>query len=129
MNPPPYPGITRKVLASVAVLFGAVTIFAGTRVLTGSDPGYLIFRPLLIYNTVMGLVYIGVGASAWRSLRHGRNGAAAIFLLNLLVLAAIGMLYSEGGAVAPDSLRDMSFRTVVWLVLFLGLRQLGRRAP
>ena len=129
MNPNPYPGITQKVLASVAVLFGAVTMVAGTRVLTGFDPGYLVFRPLLLYNTVMGVVYIGVGASAWHSLRHGRNGAAAIFLLNLLVLAAIGMLYSEGGAVAPDSLRAMSFRTVVWLVIFLGLRQLGRRAP
>lgn len=129
MNPNPNPGISQKVLASVAVLFGAVTMVAGTRVLTGSDPGYLVFRPLLLYNTVMGLVYIGVGASAWRSLRHGRNGAAAIFLLNLLVLAAIGMLYSQGGAVAPDSLRAMSFRTVVWLVLFVGLRQLGRRTP
>ena len=118
----------QKILAFVAVLFGVVTIFAGTRVLTGADPGYVVFRPLLIYNTAMGFVYIGVGAIAWRSLNHGRNGAGAIFMLNLVVLATISMLYSSGGAVAIDSLRAMTFRTIIWLVLFIGLWWLSRRA-
>jgi len=116
-------------LAATAALFGAVTIFAGTRVLTGSDPGYVVFLPLLIYNTAMGFVYVGVGAMAWRNLIHGRNGAAAIFLLNLLVLAAIWILYTSGGAVAIDSLRAIIFRTVVWFLLFIGLRWLSRRTP
>lgn len=119
----------QRILALAAALFGALTIFAGIRVLAGSDPGYVVFRPLLVYNTVMGVVYVGVGTIAWRSLEHGRYGAAVVFLLNLLVLAAIWILHASGGAVAIDSLRAMAFRTVVWLVLFLGLWWLDRRAP
>jgi len=110
----------QRALAAMAVIFGAVTIFAGTRVLGGSDPGYIVFLPLLIYNTVMGFVYIAVGIGAWRSARHGRNGAAAIFLLNLMVLAAIWITHAAGGGVAEDSIRAMIFRTAVWLVLFAG---------
>ncbi len=118
----------RKVLAGIAMLFGLVTIFAGTRVLRGADPGYIVFRPLLLYNTVMGFVYAGVGVTIWRRLDPGRKGAATIFLLNLLVLGAIVMVYLSGGAVAVESLRAMTLRTGVWLLLFLGLRRLGRRA-
>lgn len=43
--------------AVVAILFGLATIWAGLRVLwVGSDPGKVDFRPLLIFNTVMGAV-------------------------------------------------------------------------
>lgn len=114
-------------LAVIGILFGILTIVAGTRVLTGRDPGYVVFFPLLVYNTVMGFAYIGAGAVAWRSLPRGRNTAAAIFVLNLLVLAAIWILYSSGAAVAVDSLRAMTLRTGVWFVLFAGLAWLSRR--
>ena len=129
MNQPFNLSLTRKTLALIAVLFGVVTVFAGSRVLTGSDPGYVVFLPLLVYNTLMGFVYIGVGIVAWRNVHYGRNGAAAVFLLNLLVLAAIWLLYNSGGAVAIDSLRAMTLRTTVWLLLFMGLFWLSRRAP
>ena len=46
---------------------------------------------------------------------------------NLCVLGAIGYLYSTGGAVAVDSLRAMTLRTGVWLVLFLALAWLRTR--
>ncbi len=114
-------------MAGIAILFGLLTIFAGTRVLRGADPGYIVFRPLLVYNTIMGFVYVGVGATIWRHPEHGRTGAAVIFLLNLFVLVAIGIVYLSGGAVALQSLGAMTFRTSVWLLLFLGLRWLSRR--
>jgi hypothetical protein len=119
--------ITQNILALVAVLFGLATIIAGTRVLLGSDPGYIIFRPLLIYNTAMGIVYVSVGVIAWRNLKQGMYLAAAIFVLNLVVLATIYFLYKEGYSIAVDSLRAMSLRTVVWLTLFAGLWWLNHR--
>jgi len=119
--------ITQSVLAIVAVLFGLATIIAGTRVLLGSDPGYIVFRPLLIYNTVMGIVYVTAGVVAWRNIKQGTYVAAAIFILNLFVLIAIYSLYTEESFIAVDSLRAMSLRTVVWLALFVGLGWLSRR--
>jgi len=120
-------GMVQRVLALVAALFGVVTVFAGTRVLTGADPGYLVWLPLLLYNTVMGLGYVAAGFLAWRSIERGQLAAAAIFTLNLLVLAAVAYLYTAGQAVALDSVRAMLLRTVVWLLLFLGLAWLGRK--
>jgi len=113
--------------ALVATLFGLATIIAGIRVLTGSDPGYIVFRPLLIYNIAMGMGYVAAGAIAWRSVDRGKYAAATIFVLNFLVLGAIGYLYATGSAVAIDSLRAMIFRTVVWLALFLGFAWMSHR--
>ena len=120
-----------RILGFVAVAFGLATIVAGGRVLGGADPGYVVFRPLLLFNTAMGGVYVAAGIVALRSLASGKLAAAGIFLLNLLVLGIIGYLYVAGSAVAIDSIRAMTFRTGVWLVLFLGLAWLdrGRHAP
>ena len=106
------------VSAAVAVLFGIATLFAGGRVLLGADPGYVVFRPLLVYNAAMGLVYLASGAVLWRSVSAGRAAAGAIFGLNLLVLVGFLVIYRTGGAIAVESVRAMSFRTIVWLVLF-----------
>ncbi len=117
-----------RLLALVALLFGLVTIVTGTRVLAGSDPGYPVYQPLLAYNVAMGFAYIAAGVLAWRSAQRGKRAALAIFVLNLVVLAAIAWLYSSGGAVALESVRAMILRTSVWLVLFLGFAWAGRRA-
>ncbi len=122
-----YAGLLQKGCAVVATLFGLLTLFAGTRVLTGADPGYVVFRPLLIYNTVMGLMYVLAGFLIWRSIRPGLYAAAAILLLNLLVLVAVAYLYSAGQGVALDSVQAMLLRTGVWLALWLALAWLGRR--
>jgi len=111
----------RYAVAGVAVLFGVATVIAGARVLAGADPGYVVFRPLLAYNTAMGFAYVIAGVLAWRTTRLGRIAAGAIFALNALVLAAVGYLYVAGHAVAVESVRAMALRTVVWLVLWLAL--------
>jgi len=122
-------GGLRALLVLVALLFGFATIVAGTRVLTGSDPGYAVLQPLLFYNVAMGVAYVAAGVLAWRDLGWGMRAAAAIFVLNLVVLAAIAWLHSSSGAVAIESVRAMILRTAVWLMLFLGLRRLDRSLP
>lgn len=128
MNQPQYVRIIQGIFALIAVLFGFATIIAGARVLTGSDPGYIVFRPLLVYNTAMGIAYVAAGVIAWRSLDKGKYAAATIFFLNFLVLETISYLYATGTAVAINSVRAMTFRTVVWLVLFLGLAWMSYRS-
>lgn len=111
--------LAQRFVAAVGVVFGIVTLFAGGRVLGGFDPGYIVFRPLLLYNTTMGLAYIVAGIAIWRSIRTGSYAAATIFMLNLIVLVSILAIHRAGGAVALESLRAMGFRTTVWLALFL----------
>lgn len=113
--------LVRRGIAVVAIVFGLATLFAGGGVLGGTDPGYTVFLPLLIFNTVMGAGYIAAGVIIWRGHAAGRYLAAAIFLVNMLVLGGVGYLYTAGGEVAIDSVRAMILRTVVWLVLLLGV--------
>lgn len=127
MTPARATRMVQMALALLAALFGLLTIFAGTRVLAGADPGYVVFRPLLIYNTAMGFIYVLAGFAIWRGLQPGLYAAAAVFLLNLLVLVAVVWLYAAGQGVAVDSVRAMTLRTGVWLAIFLGLFWLGRR--
>ncbi len=128
MEPARLDRLAQRAMALVAVAFGALTLFAGGRALGGADPGYAVFKPLLIYNFLMGAAYIAAGVMAWRKLSAGWLAAGIIFVLNALVLGAIAYLYRTGAAVAVESLRAMSLRTVVWLLLFAGLTWLRRRA-
>jgi hypothetical protein len=114
--------LRRRAVAALATVFGAATILAGSRVLSGSDPGYVVFLPLLVFNTVMGFVYIVAGVLIWRDHCRGRAWAGRIALLNLSVLLAIAVLYASGGAVAVDSLMAMTVRTVAWGTGVLVLR-------
>lgn len=117
----------QRLTAIIAVLFGIATIVVGGRVLLGSDPGYPVYRPLLAYNTLMGVAYVAAGILVWINVGRGMYAAATIFALNGLVLGVIGYLYAENAGVAVESLRAMTLRTVVWLVLFLGLAWLSRQ--
>ncbi len=117
----------QRSLAIVAAIFGVVTVFAGGRVLAGADPGFVVFRPLLLFNTAMGVVYVLAALQTWRDHRRGRAWARAITLLNLLVLFAITAAYAVGSGVAAQSLAAMSFRTLAWGALFLALSWIGRQ--
>lgn len=120
--------LLQKLASIVAMLFGVVTVLAGGRVLLGVDPGYVVFLPLLLYNTTMGLAYVGAGLVIRRDVRRGRQLAGAIALLNLAVLVVIFLLHRTGGDVAADSVRAMTFRTAVWIGLFLVTSWLHRKS-
>jgi hypothetical protein len=113
-------------VAIAAVLFGVVTMIVGVRVLLGSNPGYIVYLPLLRFNTAMGIAYVAAGVIAWRNLKFGVYGAAGICVLNLFALGSIIYLYTPNGSIARESLQAMTFRTVVWLVLFLVLAWASR---
>lgn len=116
-----------RVVAVVAIVFGVVTVIAGVRALSGTSPGYVVYQPLLVFNTIMGFVYVAAGLAAWRNPSLAVYGAAVICALNLIVLALINHLYTPNGSIARESLQAMTFRVVVWLVLLLVLAWASRR--
>ncbi len=120
-------GNSRNVLAGVALVFGVATVVAGASVLLGRDAGYVVYRPLLIFNTAMGAAYAAAAVMIWRDAGRGRRAAAVILALNVAVLGFVGFLFRTGGAVAIDSVRAMAFRSAVWLVIFGVLVWTGRR--
>ena len=116
----------QRVIALVAIIFGLATVAAGTRVLMGTSPGYEVFQPLLMFNTLMGFAYIAAGLVAWRSRFRGLNSALGILLINLVVFVAVVIVYTTSTGVATESIMAMAFRSGVWLVLVLALYWLVR---
>lgn len=114
--------------AVVGFVFGLATLAAGGSVLLGRDPGYLVYRPLLVFNTAMGLVYAYAALEAWQRNERGRTAAGAILVVNAVMLAWIVYLFrTTADVVAVDSVRAMTLRTVVWLVLWGVLAWVWRR--
>ncbi|MEX0905651.1 MAG: hypothetical protein WD604_16450 [Balneolaceae bacterium] len=113
--------------AIVAIVFGLFTVFAGSRVLLEiSDPGYTVFLPLLIFNTVMGFVYIATGILIWRNTQKGGFASKLIFLLNLAVFCIILFLFFTGEKVAVESVMAIGLRTIVWGIIFWSVKKLKK---
>jgi hypothetical protein len=119
--------VLQHFLALVALLFGAATLLAGGRVLGGADPGYTVYQPLLLYNTGMGVAYVGTAFLIWRRLPRAMPASLTIFCLNLLVLIGAGYLLQAGQGVAEQSFQAMVLRTGVWLALLVGVAWLLKR--
>ena len=114
--------MTARIVATLAALFGLATLVAGMRVMGGADPGYVVFPALLVFNTIMGAVYVVAAVVIWRNPRRGRTWARTIAVTNLAVLLVIIIgLYTTGAAVAVDSLAAMSLRTLAWGLALLAL--------
>ena len=116
----------QTISAIIATTFGLITIWVGGMTLFDFfDPGYVIFVPLLIYNTVMGFFYTATGVVIWQQHPKALQASKFIFVLNILVLIIITLLYLTNFEVAFNSLKAMSFRTLVWGVIYFSLTKTG----
>lgn len=119
-----------KVAAVLALIIGAMAVVAGGQVLLGNDPGYYVIDWLPVYNFTAGLITVALTAVLlWKNHRYGRTVAVLTFTAHALVMATLLLAYRP--VVAPDSLRAMTVRLVVWTVilglLFVGGRREGAR--
>ena len=111
--------ILNKVASILALIIGVMAVFAGGKVLLGEDPGYTVINWLLLYNYTAGILTVFVTAVLiWTSSRLALPAAIATFSLHALVMLILQTAYR--GVVAPDSIRAMTIRLVVWGII-LGL--------
>jgi hypothetical protein len=109
-------GTFAKIAAVIALIIGLMAVFAGGKVLLGQMPDYYVINWLPVYNYSMGLISALVTAVLlWR--RHSWALPAAISTLS--VHGAIMVVLQTGyrSVVAPDSLRAMTLRIAVWIVI------------
>jgi hypothetical protein len=105
-----------RLAAAVGLVFSALAIVAGTRVLGGLDvPDYPVLPWLVQYNVAAGVVGAVVALGVWRSRPGARLAAWAIAAVHGSVLLALMATRITGGIVANDSLVAMTLRTTVWL--------------
>jgi len=108
--------IFNKVASILALIIGAMAIFAGGSVLLGRDPGYYVINWLPLFNYTFGiLTVLFVAVLIWINSRQALPAAIAAFSLQALVI--IVLLTSYRDFVAPDSIMATTVRMVVWSII------------
>jgi hypothetical protein len=116
-----------KIASVLAFIIGAMAIFAGGQViLLGKEMNYHVINWLPYYNFTMGLItFLVTGLLIWKNNRYAMPAAVATFVAHALVM--ITLLIGYKGVVAPESIKAMTVRLVVWAVI-LALMYLDSRA-
>lgn len=114
-----------KIASILAFVIGIMAVFAGGQTLLGKDPGYYVINWLLLYNYTAGILTVFVTAILiWQNHRFALPAAIGTFSLHALVMLILQIAYRD--VVAPDSIRAMTIRLIIWAII-LGLMYLQRR--
>lgn len=105
-----------KTAAVLACVIGLMAVVAGGQVLLGKAPDYYVIDWLPIYNFVVGLLTVFVTAVLiWRESPYALPAAFATFGAHAVVMLVLLTAYRD--VVAADSIRAMTIRLLVWLVI------------
>lgn len=116
--------ILNKPAAVLSLIIGLMAVVAGGKVLLGNDPGYYVIDWVPVYNFSMGLFAVLVTtALLWVNHKAAITAVIATLSAHSLVMVVLQTAYRD--VVAPDSIRAMTIRIVVTLVI-LGLMLLKR---
>lgn len=108
-----------KITSVMAIVIGAMAVFAGGKVLLGQDPGYYVINWLPVYNYTVGMLTIFITAILiWRKSKLAMPLTISTFGLHALVMIILQTGFRD--VVAPDSIRAMTVRLIVWAII-LGL--------
>ena len=128
--------MTNKVItwlaATVAVLFGILTIKSGGQVLFGDESYRLAagnYVPFVLwFNFTAGFIYMIAGIGIALRKPWAAGVALLIAISTLLVFAAFGLYIFAEGAYEMRTVAAMTLRSTIWTVIFvLTYRQLIHR--
>ena len=106
-----------KIAAILSFIIGGMAIFAGGQVVfLGKIMDYYVIDWLPVYNLIVGVISLFVTTVLlWKDMSIAFSAAIATLSAHIIVLLTIRFAY--GDVVAPDSLRAMTVRIVVWLII------------
>jgi hypothetical protein len=121
------PGIARATVATIAVVFGLVTLKSGGSVLFIDGPArieagnYVPF--VLWFNFLSGFACIIVGTGLWLRRAWTVKLSLLMVVATLIVFAAFGIFVLAGGDYEMRTVAAMVLRSAVWLALWLYARR------
>ncbi len=116
------------IVATVAVLFGLLTVLSGGRALFGSAEARAAVGDavpfVLWFNFVVGFAYVAAGVGLFLRRPWAVRLSIAILFATVLVMVAFGVHLLLGGAYEMRTVGAMSLRTVVWgIIVAVALRE------
>lgn len=114
---------TMRILAGIAIVFGALTVFSGGRALFGSEEARASVGNavdfVLWFNFSAGFFYVLAGAGLWRGQRWAIWAALALAVSTALVALAFALHVMGGGAFEMRTVGVMALRLSFWMVVAL----------
>ena len=108
--------VYRKISAVLAFIIGAMAIFAGGQVLLGKVMDYYVIDWLPIYNFIAGLISSLITAIlVWKGSKYALPAAIGTFASHGIVILVLQSAYRD--LVASDSIKAMTVRLVVWVII------------
>ncbi|WP_299526385.1 hypothetical protein [uncultured Lutibacter sp.] len=106
-----------KIASILALLIGAMSVFAGSKVLLGIDTKeYNVLNWLVFYNVILGFISIVASYLIWKKNKLSKSLIPTILVLHSSILI---YLYFFSEIVAAESMKAMTFRVSIWIVIFL----------
>lgn len=110
-----------NILAVVAIVFGALTVFSGGRALFGSAEARASVGNavgfVLWFNFLAGFAYVVTGAGLWLGRRWAARAASLLALATALVAGAFGLHVMGGGAYEMRTVGALVLRLAFWAVV------------
>lgn len=109
--------ILKKIAAFLALFIGAMSVFAGSKVLLGIDTKeYHVLTWLVVYNVIMGIVSLYAAYVLWKNSYRAPNYISFILFAHFLVMLYLNFISDTA---AHESKMAMMFRTGIWMVIAL----------
>jgi hypothetical protein len=118
---------TLSIAASVAVIFGVLTIVSGGRALFGGADMGAVVPYVLWFNFMAGFAYVMAGIGLWRDASWAPALSLVIALATAAVFGAFLWHVQTGGSYEMRTMGAMTLRLAIWAgIAALALR--ARRA-
>ncbi len=110
-----------RVVATVAVAFGLLTVASGGRALFGDASARAAVGNavpfVLWFNFLAGFAYVGAGLGLFRQRPWAESLSIAILVSTFLVMIAFWVHVALGGAYEVRTVGAMGLRTAVWVII------------
>ena len=108
---------SQTITATVATVFGVMTIFSGGRALFGGVDMGAVVPIVLWFNFIAGFAYVLAGISLWRGADWAPMLALAIATATVAVFAAFLWHVGSGGAWEARTMGAMILRSAIWIAI------------
>lgn len=109
---------TTQIIAMVlAGAIGIMSMISGSMVLLGlREVDYTVLNALVVYNVAVGVLSVITAFLIWKNFMFSRK---LIFLILISHASILAYLYFFSETVALESIKAMTFRVGVWLLIFI----------
>ena len=109
---------TTQIIAMVlAGAIGIMSMISGSMVLLGlREVDYTVLNALVVYNVAVGVLSVITAFLIWKNFMFIRK---LIFLILISHASILAYLYFFSETVALESIKAMTFRVGVWLLIFI----------